>query len=215
MAITKAEIFQRIHERLKRLGLARRVINIDDDLLDCLYELSNDINVLVTSTTVTTTAGTVTVTKPTGMQHIFVAAVDGGNVLEPGSMDEYEKSIEDLETVPTGSPTKIFEFGGNLYIYGPVPDAAYTVRIYGVLEEDDVDDIDLHDRCREALCWGVLYRLFIGGELDPNPEDELFERKMLHVGTKKGDCLAMYERAKAALRRSEHKEPILIKYRDV
>ncbi len=69
MAITKAEIFQRVHERLKRLGLARRVINIDDDLRDCLYELSNDINVLITSTTVTTTANTATVTKPTGIQH--------------------------------------------------------------------------------------------------------------------------------------------------
>jgi hypothetical protein len=120
-----------------------------------------------------------------------------------------------LETVPTGSPTKIHEFDGELYIYSPVPDAAYTVRIYGVLEEDDVDDIDLHDRCRETLVWGVMYRLFIGGELYPSPEDEKYVTKKNLVDTMKGDCLAMYERSKAALRRSEHKEPTLVKYRDI
>ena len=49
MAVTKAEIFKIVHERLKSSGLARRVLSIDNDLRDCLYELSNDVVLLLTA----------------------------------------------------------------------------------------------------------------------------------------------------------------------
>ena len=215
MAITKAEIFKKVHERLMSMGFARKIISIDDELRDCLYEISNDAAVLLTATSVTLTAETATVTKPTGLKSIYIAAIDEGNVLEFGSIEDYEKSIEDAATPAYGDPTKITEFDGDLYVYDPIADSADTVRIYGILEEDDVDDIDLHERCREALVWGTMYRIYIGGELNPEPDDEFFERKLTLVSTGANNCLAMYERAKAALNRSAHREPALIKYKDV
>jgi len=215
MAITKAEILGIILERLQSMGFARRVTSIDNDLRDCLYELSNDVGLLLTSTTVTLTAETATVTKPTGLRHILVAAIDAGNVLDPGSLEDYEKSIEGLATPSYGEPTKIHEYDGDLYVYDPICDSADTVRIYGILEEDDVADIDLHDRCREALTWGVMYRLYIGGELSPKPDGEMFERKMALVNQGTNNCLGMYERAKQSLQRSAHQEPALVKYNDV
>ena len=299
MAIAKAEIFKIIHERLKRMGFASRILSIDNDLRDCLYELSNDVAVLLTSTTVTLTANTATVTKPTGLKYLYIAAIDEGNVLGFGSIEDYEKSIEgasgsglsvlatgteadsgtttsttanklvdsaqnfettvetnmvvknttdgtyayvtaiDSDTTltlssdimasgeaytiyenkyvkpATGDPTKIHEFDGDLYVYDPIADSADTVRLFGVLEEDDVDDIDLHDRCREALVWGVMYRIYIGGELNPSPDDGLFERKMALVSSGANNCLAMYEKAKAALQRSAHSEPATVDFWDI
>jgi len=215
MAITKAQILGRILERLQSMGFARRITSIDNDLRDCLYELSNDVNVLLTATTVTLTAETATVSKPSGLKHIMVAAVDEGYVLDVGSITDYEQSIENLSTPTYGDPTKICQFNDDLYVYDPIADSADTVRLYGVLEEDDVDDIDLNDRCREALEWGVMYRIYIGGELNPAPDDKLFDRNMTLVTTGAANCLAMYERAKAILKRIEHKEPIRIKYNDI
>lgn len=213
--VSKAEIFKIVHERLMSMGFAKHILSIDNELRDCLYELSNDVNVLLTAATATLTAQTATVTKPSGLKYMYIAAIDGGNVLEFGGIEEYERSIENADTPSYGDPTKIHEFAGDLYVYDPICDSADTVRIYGVLEEDDVDDIDLHDRCREALVWGVLYRLYIGGELNPAPADTFFDRKMTLVQNGASNSLAMYERAKACLERSSHKEPYLVKYRDI
>ena len=215
MAINEATIFQNVQERLKSAGLVRKVLSIESYLLDTLYELSNDANLVLTATSVTTTASTATVTKPTSLRRIFTAAIDGENMLEFGSMEEYEKSIAGESTPSTGVPTKIHEFNGNLYLYDLIADDEYTVRLYGVLEEDDVDDIDLDSRCREAVVWGVLMRLFVGGELDPNPEDPQFDRKNQLINQRTGNSLAMYERAKRALQRWEHNEPVRVKYHDV
>lgn len=215
MAITKAQIMGIILERLQSMGFARRITSIDNDLRDCLYELSNDVNVLLTATTVTLTAKTATVSKPSGLKHILLAAVDEGYVLDFGSIADYERSIENLSTPAYGDPTKICEYDDDLYVYDPIADSADTVRLYGVLAEDDVDDIDLNDRTREALVWGVMYRIYIGGELNPAPDDNLFDRKMTLVTSGAANCLAMYERAKAVLKRIEHKELSRIKYNDI
>jgi len=215
MAITKAEIFKIVHERLMNVGLARHITSIDNDLRDCLYEISNDIGLLLTATTVTTTADVHTVTIPTGLRSWFVAVIDESNFLDSGSMAEYERSIEGTDDPATGEPTKIHEYNGSFYIYDPIPDDAYTVRIYGVLEATDVDDIDMANRCREALVWGVMYRLFVGGELLPSPNDTQFERKMAIATSQQSNCLLMYERAKTALKKSAHSEPAKVKYIDI
>jgi len=215
MAITKAEIFKIIHERLKPIGLTRNVRSIDNDLRDCLYELSNDVGLLLTATTVTTEDGVAAVTIPTGLRSWYVAAIDEGNFLESGSIAEYEKSIAGTDDPATGEPTKIHEYNGNFYIYEPIPDDEYTVRIYGILEAGDVDDIDMANRCREALVWGVMYRLFIGGELLPNPNSSEFNQMMAIIDRQQQNCLGMYERAKASLRKSAHSEPTRVKYHDI
>jgi len=215
MAITKAEIFKIVHERLKPVGLTGNVRSIDNDLRDCLYELSNDVTLLLTATTVTTEADVATVTIPTAMRSWYIAAIDESNFLEGGSIAEYERSIENTDDPATGEPTRIHEFNGSFYLYDPIPDDEYTVRIYGTLESTDVDDIDLANRCREALIWGVMYRLYVGGELLPDPEDDYFEKKMGIVQQQQQNCLGMYERAKVSLRRSAHSEPTRIKYNDM
>ena len=215
MAITKAEIFKIIHERLKSGGLASKVSSIDNDLRDCLYKLSNDIDLLLTSTTVTTTTNTAIVTATSHLKHWYAAAVDEGPLLELGDMDSYEQSIENTDDPATGEPTKICKFDGNFYLYDPIPDDAYTVRIYGVLHEDDVDDIDLADLCREALVWGVMYRLFVGGELLPDAGDSQFANKMILVNRQQSNSMEMYVDARNSLMRSAHFEPTLIKYYDV
>jgi hypothetical protein len=209
MAITKTSIFKTVG---KRLGpLAAKVTGIDDELLDTLNDLGSRASFLVATATETTADGVPYVDAPDDCRHILLAVIDEGNFLESGSMEEYEKSIEGVETPTEGEPYKYHQFGDLVYLYDPIPDGEYTVRFHFLKRSSSVSVISLADRFLEALVWGVMFRLCLG-VLQPDPfkpdsvvfQKIITDRAMIYE--------QQYEKQITLLGRDTPVEPIRIKY---
>ena len=212
MALTKTDIFLIVQ---KRLGpLAQQVTDIDVELLETLNDLSSRHNFIITSATADSVDGVHTVAAPGGCRYILLAAVDEGDYLERGSLEDYEKSIEDTDSPTEGEPNKYHQIGELIYLYDPIPDDAYTVRFWYAERDDAVASIQLAERFREAIIYGVLYRL-CNGVLQPDPFKENSAQVQNVISGRAQMYQLQYETQIQLLRRDTLSEPKQIKFRDI
>jgi len=212
MALTKAEIFLTIQKRLGEM--APLVTDIDTELLETLTDLSSRADFIVTSATVKTADGVATVDAPDGCRRILLAAINEGNYLERGTLEDYERSIEDTDSPTEGEPTKFHQEGTSVYLYNPIPDGEYTARFWFAQRDIVIANIKLADWFREAIIYGVLYRLCFG-VLQPDP----FKKNsgsVANIISGRGQMFQMqYESQIKILRRDTPSKPVQIKYHDL
>jgi hypothetical protein len=208
MTITSAAVFDRV---LNVLGAnAGAVHNIDAELLDVLQDISMRGDFLPgSSASLVTTGGTVAVDVSSLMvRRIANVWISGNYHLKQGYQSEYLDGIELSSSPATGVPQKWFYLNNTLYVYAPVPAAAYTLRIeYYKFHAATTATIEYPDRFRKAIVCGVLSELW-GGVLRQVVADKNF------VQLEQNKYQSDYDREVALLRSSIPTEVSDVEYKD-
>jgi len=205
MTLTAANIFTRV---LDRLGpLAAQVTSIEEELKDVLLDLTEKGDFVSLTDTVSTADGVAyaDITSKR-IKYLESAAISGGNLLELGTMQDYQKSIAGSDTPTEGEPTRYFLRDGRIYLYDPIPDGVYAVNLFGYKYHADstTPTLVLDELYRKTITEGVLAELFAGKlKFTPNAmENSEFHR-------------ARYEMELEKRRRNSQQSAPLITYRDI
>jgi hypothetical protein len=128
--------------------LALRAVNAAQDYLESLLALQPN-SFLSSTGTVTTTADTETTAFPSGLIRLDRLQYLNASTSRPAWDLEWVGYIGDqngaqltdssvqLDTTSTGKPRRYSTNGRNIY-WGPLPDAAHSVRYYGLVAADDI-----------------------------------------------------------------------------
>jgi hypothetical protein len=204
MTLARADIITRVLSSLGPVG--PRAGNLDDEIADVLMDLSERGDFIEMSDTAAATAGQAYIDiAAKKVKWLKSAAVAGGNHLTLGSMDEYQRTVENNASPARGLPTKYFIFKDRLYLYDLIPSENYTVNLdYYKLHADSADSPEVDERYRRAIVEGVLSYLFAG--------------KLSALGGAADQYLIHNNRYQAFLnqrQRNAPQEAILIQYKDV
>ena len=177
---------------------------MDEEIRSTLYDISTRGDFLKTTTTLVTEDGVATVALPVYLKHIEELAVDGGNLLELISFDQYQQYIEGENTLPSGEPEVYARGVGYLYL-DPCPDAIYTLNItYSHFHANSVTAIEFGEVFREAIYAGVLKRLWLG-QLASHPA----------TPTEGPKHAALYENEIGLRLPDVYQQPCTVRYRDI
>jgi len=204
MSLTESQIMTIVADRVG-VEAGGKLRSITWELRAILLDLAKRGGILPYEEDLTATAGQATISL--AGKNILVLTdldIDGGNVLAMGSLADYQKSIEGLDTPSTGEPTKWIIFNGNLYLYDPVPDSAYTVHAFGFALHADSSTPEYSAAWREALVQGVLWKLYSG-------KLKAIEGAANWAAYHEGQ----YEKEIQITRRIEPPQPAQIQYRDI
>ena len=161
MALTESILKRVIFARLPGIS----VTDIDQELLDTLYDISSRANFLKASTTQDTVDGTADYTEPTNLKEIEEIHISEDKHFVRATYDDYLNTIQDTDSPTEGEPEKYCRWNGKIYMFDPIPDDTYTATIdYYKFHSGSLDDFEFDNRFREAIVHGTLARLW-GGQL--------------------------------------------------
>lgn len=168
--VTRAEILTALNTRL-----GRSESNVTDYINATLSEISCAAlwPVLHTSETTAVTSGTTTVDDPSDLRVLdFVSLLEGGVVrarLHPITWESYQRQLVDMTSAEYNEPQYFVRRGGKLYLW-PIPDGAYSVKVFYWKHYGEGDTILFDSRFREALYNGTMFHYLEGIGLDADPK---------------------------------------------
>jgi len=177
MAITKANILTEVKQRTSRTDLTCAAGAIDNTtditrkIESTLYDICTRAPFLVQDAAVTVTAGAHSANLPTDfsdMVDVWVASGSGSSSkLKMVTFREYVsfRNINSTASTPlrcavSRDSTSSYS-RASIFIHPP-PSAETVLTIYYSYQDDDIDNIELPNRFREAIIEGTCYRVWLG-----------------------------------------------------